>query len=88
MIFHTVDTGSRSFADTGEGVGTRKYRLDLGRVGIGAAFFVLLALAAFMAKWVQWDEAATAFLHMAEIAAGGMSGILFGEQMGLRADAH
>ena len=88
MLFHrkiNVPATNRSFAPSGREAEPRaQYQLEPVRILLVLSFFVLVVLAAFIAWWIQWNEAATAFLHLTEIVAGGLAGLFFGERSAIQ----
>lgn len=83
MLFHRLSPESRSFAPSGKG--KQEYQLDPLRLGLALLLFILLIGAAFLAKWMQWGEAVTLFLHLGEVTFGGIIGLFFGERSALKA---
>jgi hypothetical protein len=43
-----------------------------------------MATAAFVGRFLAWPEAASAFMHLTEVSAGGIIGMFFGEKSGIR----
>lgn len=84
MLFHIIRPRSKSMTEAGNIGQGPKYQFDLIRVGAAGVFLVLLGVAAFIAKAMDWNEAAIAFLHLLEVAAGGTAGLLFGERIALK----
>jgi hypothetical protein len=84
MLFHTIRPRSKGMTASGDYVPGPHYQFDLIRVGAAGVFLVLLGVAAFIAKAINWNEGAVAFLHLLEVAAGGTAGLLFGERTALK----
>ena len=90
---------SKSFAALGgsqqrEGAGQGQVSRDLQggdeqlqihplRLGLALLFLVILIVAAFVGRWLEFEQAATTFLHLSEVAAGGLAGLFFGERLTL-----
>jgi hypothetical protein len=52
---------------------------------VGAFLFLLLLILAAFGGWaIKWEAAAIAFLHLTEVAAGGLAGLFFGENAAVR----
>jgi hypothetical protein len=85
MIFHKRAAGSREFADSGKpGARQDKFETNYVNLAIGLAVLILLAGAAFLGHWLEWEKGSTMFLHFAELWFGGVTGMFFGERLALK----
>lgn len=78
MIFHTEVRQVEGFAAAGKK--TEKYELNPLRLAFGALFLLILLGLSFLAHYLNWPDGSAAILHMAEIASGGIIGVIFGER--------
>ncbi len=83
MIFHKEVSEGLSFGPGGKAAEGRTYETDYVKVALALLFVVLMAIAAFIGRWMAWPEAASAFLHLTEVSAGGVFGMFFGEKSAL-----
>jgi hypothetical protein len=91
MIFHSIRPRTKGMTDAGlelpaaSGSGpAANFQTDWIRLSFAFGFLILLGVAAFVARGIAWNEAAVAFLHLLEVAAGGIAGLLFGERIALK----
>lgn len=77
MLFHTP-TQARGFTSEG-GASAVQYALDLRRVLLGVGLLLGIVIAAFVAQARGWSEGTTTFLHLTEVLAGGLVGLIIGE---------
>jgi len=84
MFFHVRRPTPNGLSPPSQVLGTEDdFELSTSRVALAIGFVIVLALFGFLAKWAAWDEAATAFLHLVEVSAGGIGGVLVGERTAL-----
>ena len=79
MIFHKEANEGLSFGPGGKPTTGRVYTTDYAKVALALVFVVLMATAAFIGRLLAWQEAASAFIHLTEVSAGGIIGMFFGE---------
>ena len=72
MLFYTKALGVREE--------DANYKFNLARFAIGVFLLGALIGAAFVAKWINWENGATTLLEFSKIALGGLVGLLFGER--------
>ncbi len=83
MLFHRYTPKDMSFASLGESEQRDKFQIHPLRFGLALLFLVILIVAAFVGKWLEFEQAAITFLHLSEVAAGGLVGLFFGERLTL-----
>jgi hypothetical protein len=89
MFFHRT-VAELGFAPKGAASnksGVQKVEVDPIRVGVFIGLFVILIAAAIVCHVVLWDEGAKSFLHLVEVAGGGLVGLFVGEKSSLKAQA-
>jgi hypothetical protein len=84
VIFHKEIIEGRSFAPGSKAATGRTYETDYAKVALALGVMVLMATAAFIGRWLAWPEAASAFLHLTEVSAGGIIGMFYGERTAIR----
>ena len=88
MLFHTLqETQARGFASEDDTrVTGRHYALDFRRVMLGVILLLGFVIAAFVAESRGWSQGTTTFLHLTEVLAGGLVGLIVGENSGIKED--
>jgi hypothetical protein len=87
MLFHVRKSVSTGFVETPEGgkaaAPVKQYEFSPERV-LFAMLALLLVGGLMLGCWgLGYAEGATAMLHLFEVMAGGLAGLLFGERMGM-----
>jgi hypothetical protein len=81
MVFYTKEPPGREFSgETERERSGSGYSLSVGRLVGATVFLTGLLLLSFLAWYLKWPEGSAAILHMAEVAFGGIAGLLFGER--------
>ena len=88
MLLHKYTPVERSLTAMSESEQQEQYQIDLQRMGLALLFLLILIVAAFAGKLIKFDQAAITFLHLSEVAAGGIAGLFFGERLTLKEQEH
>lgn len=83
MLFHAKALASQGMAPGGGKAG--QYIFSFIRGLLALVFLAALFVGAYLAHTGGWGEGATTLLHMAEVAFGGVSGLILGERLALNA---
>lgn len=83
MLFHRKVLKGREFGPQGDGSEKDRYEIIPLRIVEGFLLFFVLIGASITCRLIKWDEGATTFLNLVEMAGGGLGGLFFGERLAL-----
>jgi hypothetical protein len=78
VLLHVAATTALGL--TGQGGGEPEFRLSVLRCVVGLVIILVLIVASFVARAMAWDDGASLFLHLTDIAVGGLVGLIVGER--------
>jgi hypothetical protein len=83
MIFHVKPPAPQGMGPGSSRAG--QYIFSVIRAILALLFLAALFTGAYFAHTGGWSEGATTLLHMAEVAFGGVTGLIIGERLALTA---